>query len=106
MFGGSYEYEDDNGNRWDGLGHDPDERFGSNDNELARIGEENGWANWGDFYDDKLGLSGDDPSESRPPFLGEIDDLIKDLYDRGILDYTRFDFDGDYVNYEIDVDTT
>lgn len=81
--------------------YDPDSKP---DGYLGEIFEDHGWVTWSDFYADHLGLNGD-PESSRPPSLGDIDDLIIDLHDRGILDYARFEFDGDYVDYEIDVDT-
>lgn len=105
MFGGAYDYEDSNGQEWQGLPHDPNEDFGSNDAYLAEIGEQQGWATWSDFYEDKLGLSNDNPEASRPPYLGDIDGLIIDLYERGILDYALFEFNGDYIDYEIDVES-
>jgi hypothetical protein len=107
MFGGSHDFEDEYGNQWHNLPYAPRERPDRDDEELREIFDNNGWRNWGDFYGDKLGLERSDPTHSRTPFLGDIVDLIKDLYDRAnILNYTTFEFlPGGYIDYEIG-DTT
>ena len=111
MFGGNFEYEDESGNKWSGLPYDPDSRLtdaaGSREqfNDLSNMSKDFGWSNWSDFYNDKLGLSNNNPEASRTPFLGSLVDLAIDLYGRGILDYSRFNMNGDYVEYEVDVDS-
>lgn len=96
------EYIDDDGNNYGYVPYEPDEKPTG---DLGDIFSDYGWSTWSDFYDDKLGLSNDDPDAQRPPLLGELEDVIRDFHDRGILDWAQFEFDGDYIDYEIDADT-
>jgi hypothetical protein len=104
FFGGNFDYTDSNDNEWHNLPHDPDDKPGG---DMGEIFSDFGWSTWGDFYDDKLGLS-DDNQAQRPPILDPdgIDGVIRDFYGRGILDWAMFQFRADgFIDYTIDADT-